>query len=99
MQVWIISNTTDAHITGLKSKFTFLSLVNGIITSERAGSHKPSPKIFQFALSEAKTDASSAIFIDDSPANTGSAESIGIASHHYTGFENLNGFFDDHLKI
>jgi len=96
--IWIISNTTESHIRSLKLKFSFFNLVNGIITSERAGAHKPNQKIFQFALSEANTDASSAIFIDDSPANTRSAESLEIISHHYVDYEQLIHFFEDNLR-
>ena len=96
--VWIISNTTESHIRGLKLKFSFFNLVNGIITSERAGAHKPNQKIFQFALSEANTDASAAIFIDDSHANAQSAESLGIISHHYVDYEQLIHFFEDNLR-
>ena len=90
--VWIISNTTESHIKSLQSKFTFFDLVSGIITSERAGAHKPNQKIFQFALSETNTNAASSMFIDDSHANVKSAESIGFASHHYTGFDGLIEF-------
>ena len=90
--VWIISNTTESHIRSLQSKFAFLDLVSGIITSERAGAHKPNQKIFQFALSETNTNAAASIFIDDSHANVKSAESMGFASHHYTGFDNLIEF-------
>ena len=91
-EVWIISNTTESHIRSLKSKFAFLDLVSGIITSERAGAHKPNKKIFQFALSEANTDSALSIFIDDSHANVKSAENMGFASHHYTGFDGLIEF-------
>ena len=63
--VWVISNTTEAHIKSLQSQFVFLNSFNGIITSERAGTHKPNPNIFNFALKEATTDAVSSIFIDD----------------------------------
>ena len=90
--IWIISNTTESHIKSLQSKFTFFDLVSGIITSERAGAHKPNQKIFQFALSETNTNAASSIFIDDSHANVKSAESMGFASHHYTGFDGLIEF-------
>ena len=90
--VWIISNTTESHIKSLQSKFTFFDLVNGIITSERAGAHKPNQKIFQFALSEANTNTESSMFIDDSHANVKSAKSIGFASHHYAGFDGLIEF-------
>ena len=92
--IWIISNTTETHIRNLKSKLTFLGRFNGIITSEMASAHKPNKKNFQFALSEANTDASSSIFIDDSYANTQSAESLGIISHHYTGFDGFMKFIN-----
>ena len=90
--VWIISNTTESHIRSLRSKFAFFDLVSGIITSERAGAHKPNQKIFQFALSEANTNAAASMFIDDSHANVKSAENLGIASHHYAGFDGLMKF-------
>lgn len=91
-QIWVISNTTESHIKSLQTKFTFLSQIAGIITSERAGAHKPNPKIFHFALVEAGADTTSTIFIDDSHTNTVSAESLGIFSHHYTGYDRLVDF-------
>ena len=97
-QIWVISNTTESHIKSLQSKFTFLSQVNGIITSERAGAHKPNPKIFQVALTEADADPKSAIFIDDSHTNTESAENLGIVSHHYTGYDGLIGFLSNYAS-
>ena len=90
--VWIISNTTESHIKSLQSKFPFFDLVNGIVTSERAGTHKPNQKIFQFALSEANTDVASSIFVDDSHTNVKSAESMGFVSYHYAGFDGLLEF-------
>ena len=96
-QVWIISNTTESHIKSLQLQFAFLGLVKGIITSEKAGAHKPNPKIFQFSLSEANIDATSAIFIDDNHANVISAEGLGIISHHYVGFDALMKFINNHI--
>ena len=89
---WIISNTTESHIKSLQSKFSFFDFVSGVITSERAGAHKPNQKIFQFALSEANTDAASSIFVDDSYSNAKSAEGLGIISHHYTCYDGLMNF-------
>lgn len=94
-QLWIISNTTEAHIKSLQLKFPFFDLVNGIVTSERAGAHKPNQKIFQFSLSEANTDAASSIFVDDSYSNARSAEGLGIISHHYTGYDGLMNFLKE----
>jgi FMN phosphatase YigB (HAD superfamily) len=98
-EVWVISNTTGAHIKSLQSQFVFLNSFNGIITSERAGTHKPNPSIFNFALSEANTDVASSLFIDDSHTNTESAKNIGIVSHHYTEFDGLIDFLQKNLRI
>ena len=97
--VWVISNTTEAHIKSLQSQFVFLNSFNGIITSERAGTHKPNPSIFNFALSEANTDIASSLFIDDSHTNTESAKNIGLVSHHYTEFDGLIDFLQKNLGI
>ena len=98
-EVWVISNTTGAHIKSLQSQFVFLNSFNGIITSEGAGTHKPNPSIFNFALSEANTDVASSLFIDDSHTNTESAKNIGIVSHHYTEFDGLIDFLQKNLRI
>ena len=98
-KVWVISNTTESHIESLKLQFTFLEEINGIVTSERAGTHKPSPSIFNFALSEANTDVASSLFIDDSHTNTESAKNIGLVSHHYTEFDGLIDFLQKNLGI
>ena len=97
--IWIISNTTESHIKSLKSQFTFLEKINGIVTSERAGVHKPNPNIFQFALAEANCDITSTLFIDDSYTNIESAENFGIVSHHYTDFDGLVDFLQKNLEI
>ena len=98
-KVWVISNTTESHIKSLKLQFTFLEEINGIVTSERAGTHKPNPSIFNFALSEANTDVASSLFIDDSHTNTESAKNIGLVSHHYTEFDGLIDFLQKNLGI
>jgi HAD superfamily hydrolase (TIGR01509 family) len=95
--VWVISNTTEAHIQSLQSQFVFLNSFNGIITSERAGTHKPHPNIFKFALEEANTGAVSAIFIDDSYCNVEAAENMGFTVHHYVNFETFQQFIQAYI--
>ena len=95
--VWVISNTTEAHIKSLQSQFVFLNLFNGIITSERAGTHKPHPNIFKFALEEANTDVTSSLFIDDSFSNVESAKNLGFMVHHYTDYQKLEDFLNQIL--
>ena len=93
----MISNTTGVHIKSLQSQFVFLNSFNGIITSERAGTHKPNPSIFNFALSEANTDPLSSLFIDDSFANVESAENMGFKVHHYFNFEKFQQFIQAYI--
>jgi FMN phosphatase YigB (HAD superfamily) len=95
--VWVISNTTEAHIKNLQSQFVFLNSFNGLVTSERAGTHKPHPNIFKFALEEANTDVTSSIFIDDSFSNVESAENMGFTVHHYTDYQKLEDFLNQIL--
>ena len=96
-EVWVISNTTEAHIKSLQSQFVFLNSFNGIITSERAGTHKPNPSIFNFALSEANTDPLSSLFIDDCNTNVISAENMGFKVHHYYNFEKFQQFIQAYI--
>ena len=96
-EVWVISNTTEAHIKSLQSQFVFLNSFNGIITSERAGTHKPNPSIFNFALSEANADPLSSLFIDDSNTNVISAENMGFKVHHYLNFEKFLQFIQAYI--
>ena len=96
-EVWVISNTTEAHIKSLQSQFVFLNSFNGIITSDRAGTHKPNPSIFNFALSEANTDPLSSLFIDDSNTNVISAENMGFKVHHYFNFEKFQQFIQAYI--
>ena len=96
-ELWVISNTTEAHIKSLQSQFVFLNSFNGIITSERAGTHKPNPSIFTFALSEANTDSLSSLFIDDSNTNVISAENMGFKVHYYFNFEKFQQFIQAYI--
>ena len=96
-KVWVISNTTESHIKSLQSQFLFLNSFNGIITSERAGAHKPNPSIFNFALSEANTDPVSSLFIDDSNTNVISAKNMGFKVHHYFNFEKFQQFIQAYI--
>ena len=95
--VWVISNTTEAHIKSLQSQFVFLNSFNGLVTSERAGTHKPHPNIFKFALEEANTSTASSIFIDDSYSNVESAENMGFTVHHYVNFETFQQFIQAYI--
>ena len=96
--MWIVSNTSENHIVQLKVKFDFLNHVDGIVTSECAGASKPSPTIFNFALSKAESNPLFTLFIDDSYTNVESAEKMGFQVHHYMDYEKLLQFFGDNIN-
>lgn len=98
-QIWVLSNTTSAHIQHLKTRFEFLREVSGCISSEEAGAAKPSEQIFQYALDIAGTTAEQSIFIDDTGRNAAAAGRLGFYSQHYLDFEETVEFLRLHLKI
>ena len=92
--LYIISNTSEAHINDLKSQFIFLSKFDCIVTSESADSQKPSVDIFNYALDKTQTLPEQSIFIDDMHSNITAALSLGFYTHHYTDYEEFSVFID-----
>jgi len=90
--LYIISNTSEAHIAQLRTQFKLFSNFEYIITSEAAKSRKPSVEIFNYALNKTGATAESSAFIDDMYSNVSAAKNIGFSSHHYTGYEEFNKF-------
>ena len=90
--LYIISNTTEAHITQLKTQFKLFSNFEYIITSESAKSRKPANEIFSYALNKTGAIAESSVFIDDMYSNVSAASNLGFSSHHYTSYEEFNKF-------
>ena len=97
-QLWIISNTTESHISQLRKKHLFLNNFNGIITSETAESRKPNEYIFEFANEKTHMLPGESIFIDDTRENVNVAKNMGFITHCYKNFETLQQFFKKHLK-
>jgi len=90
----IISNTSEAHISGLKAQFVFLSKFDCIVTSESANSQKPSIDIFNYALDKTQALPKQSIFIDDMHSNVTAASNLGFHTHHYTNYEEFSVFID-----
>ena len=90
--LYIISNTSEAHIAQLKTQFTLFSNFEYIITSEAAKSRKPSIEIFSYTLNKTGAIPESSVFIDDMHSNVSAAKNIGFSSHHYTNYEEFNKF-------
>ena len=50
---------------------------------------KPDPAIYRLLLDRNGLEASSCLFIDDSPKNVAGAEAVGMKAHHFTSPEAL----------
>ena len=90
--LYIISNTSEAHIAQLKRQFTLFSNFEYVITSEAAKSRKPSVKIFKYAMNKTEAIPKSSVFVDDIYSNVNAARNLSFNSHHYTNYEEFNKF-------
>jgi len=91
-RLYIISNTSEAHIDSLKKQFKIFSNFEKIITSDSAGSSKPSIEIFNYALNKTESTIESSIFIDDMAGNIIVAKEMGFTTHHYQNYEEFDTF-------
>ena len=53
---------------------------------------KPDPAIYRLLLDRNGLEATSCLFIDDSPKNVAGAEAVGMTAHHFTSPEALRGY-------
>ena len=91
-RLYIISNTSEAHIDSLKKQFKLFSNFENIITSESANSSKPSLEIFNYALNKTESNVESSIFIDDMAGNVSIAKEMGFTTHLYKNYEGFDTF-------
>lgn len=94
LKVVLITNATtrlerDLAALGLSESFDV------VINSSKVGFAKPSLEIFQAALSSVGSEASEALFVDDTLANVTAAQGLGIASHHFQGEEGFEAFIEN----
>ena len=92
--VLLVSNATSR----LESDLTELGLddcVTDVVNSSRVGAAKPDPAIYRAALERAgavpsaTADATSVLFVDDTPRNVAAAEAAGLIGVHYRSMDDL----------
>lgn len=94
LKVVLITNATtrlerDLAALGLSESFDV------VINSSKVGFAKPSLEIFEAALSSVGSEASEALFVDDTLANVTAAQALGIASHHFQGEKGFEAFIEN----
>jgi len=65
------------------AKFPWLQSFEGILVSGDEGMRKPFTEIYQLMLSRYNIEPAEAVFIDDSAANIGGCEAVGIKGIHF----------------
>jgi epoxide hydrolase-like predicted phosphatase len=73
----LISNAWSG-LRDFLAKKKLLDLFDTIIISAEVGAVKPSAKIYQLALEQAKVKAGEAVFVDDFPENVAACQKVGM---------------------
>jgi epoxide hydrolase-like predicted phosphatase len=73
----LISNAWSG-LRGFITQKKLLNLFDTVIISAEVGAVKPSAKIYEVALDQAKVGAGEAVFVDDMPINIEACEKIGM---------------------
>ncbi len=73
----LISNAWSG-LRNFLAKEKLLDLFDTVVISAEVGAVKPSAKIYQFALEQAKVKADEAVFVDDFPENVAACQKVGM---------------------
>jgi len=88
--------------SGLREFITrekLIDLFDTVIISAEIGAVKPSAKIYQVALDQAKVGASEAVFVDDMPVNIEACEKVGMKGVLFNDPEKSLSRLNNLLKI
>jgi 2-haloacid dehalogenase len=87
--LYAITNWHQDKFRETRARFSFLDSFRDIVVSGDERLVKPDPAIYRLLLERNGLEASSCLFIDDSPKNVAGAEAVGMKAHHFTGPETL----------
>lgn len=90
--LYAITNWHQDKFRETRGRFSFLDRFRDIVVSGDERVVKPDPAIYRLLLDRNGLQASSCVFIDDSPKNVAGAEAVGMRAHHYTSPEALRGY-------
>ena len=83
--LYAITNFNQHKFRETLERFPFLRpSFRDIVVSGEEGVVKPDPAIYRLLLDRNGLEASSSLFIDDSPKNVTGAEAVGMKAHHFT---------------
>ncbi len=83
-KVYLLSNTNEIHIAACENNVPIVgslkNLFHKVYYSYELNMSKPHRNIFEAVINDANIKAEETLFLDDSPANVKTAESLGIES-------------------
>lgn len=85
VDLWVLSNTNRLHFTYILDRYAFVRHFKGFVVSFEAGSLKPDPQIFRYALHKAAASETGTLFVDDALPNVESAQRMGIDAFQFLG--------------
>ncbi|MDB5335083.1 MAG: hydrolase, variant 1 family protein [Planctomycetaceae bacterium] len=68
---------------------------DAVVNSSVVGAAKPDREFYMAALQAAGTNATEALFVDDSVAHVAAALELGMCAHHFNGIDGLSTFLQD----
>lgn len=80
----LVSNTNEAHIEFIQSRYGVLDYFDHHILSYKVGSLKPDRKIFEHAIAASGCAADALFFTDDRKENIVAARDLGLHAHQFT---------------
>jgi glucose-1-phosphatase len=85
VDLWVLSNTNGLHFTYILEHYAFTRHFKGFVVSFEAGSLKPDPRIFRYALCKAAASEAGTLFVDDALPNVEAALRLGIDAFQFLG--------------
>lgn len=88
LKAYCLSNISPELFKYLYERNDLFELFDGIVTSGEENTGKPGKRIFEVLIERHQLNAEESLFIDDSVANTATANELGISTVTFKGLEN-----------
>jgi putative hydrolase of the HAD superfamily len=89
LPVFLLSNINELHWEYIRSRYSILNDMDGLVLSYKVGAKKPNPAIYDAALKCAWVGRGESLFIDDLPSNIDAARECGMEGLVFQGVERL----------
>jgi FMN phosphatase YigB (HAD superfamily) len=85
----LLSNTNELHFENIRARFPLLRHFHHLILSYQVGAAKPSPRIFEEAISRSRCQPEECFFTDDIPAFVAAARQSSLDAVQFHNYPQL----------